>query len=191
MINRFIDKLFSLFDNFIEKANKLSDVDVKPNKEREKKFKELDRIIENKSIEDEKKEELLNQKEKNFQDIMRSASIELQNKVEIFNSFLEKYNLKFGKVSSPFYEINGNVYADSNVHSDMKGLKNKVSLIIHFNQNEEKIYTDFKDGKLKFQYDLWQLNSSYHIVSTNDFDVVLKEFVEYYKGELKNKIKND
>ena len=112
----------------------------------------------------------------------------LESKVVIFNEFLDRYNLKFKRPESPFYVVNGTTHADGNIGSVLKGLKYKIYFSIHFNYNDKSIYEDFKNGKLNFTYDLYQHKGG-RIIDTIHFKKLMNKFVEFYKDELKLRIK--
>ena len=179
MINKLIDKFFSLFDNSINKLQDMNKSNIEFRKERPEKFKDLDRIIEDKSIEDVMEQKRHEEREKNFEQIIFFARLELVKAVDTFNEFLKKYNLKFGKVKLANY---------STVNSDLKGLNKTVSLSIHINYNDKDMYRDFKENKFTYTYDLSDYKPYTRWASSKKIDEVLEKFVDAYKDELKNRI---
>ena len=150
----------------------------------------LDQVVDNAIKKRKAKIEEGDERNKLFNKIMEEARSELKSKIIILNEFLDKYNLQFKQPRKPINEFDANLYAeDSTVVSELRGLGLSIYFSIHFNSNDTKMYEDFKDGKIKFEYDLYEEGRGGYIISTDNFEKLMEEFVRYKAEELGSRIK--
>ena len=154
----------------------------------------LDQVVDNAIKKRKANIEEGDERNKLFNKIMEEARSELKSKIIILNEFLDKYNLQFRQPKKPLNEFDANLYGqDSTVVSELRGLERTIYFSIHFNSNDKKMYEDFKVGKIKFEYELFEEKSKMgfggNLISTFDFDELIKVFVEYKAEELGLRIK--
>ena len=150
----------------------------------------FDQVVDNAIKKRKAKIEEGDERNKLFNKIMEEARSELKSKIIILNEFLDKYNLQFKQPKKPLDEFEARRYGqDSTVVSELRGLERSIYFSIHFNSNDTKMYEDFKDGKIKFEYDLYEEGRGGYIISTDNFEKLMEEFVRYKAEELGLRIK--
>ena len=150
----------------------------------------LDQVVDNAMDRRKAKIEEGDERIKLFNKIMKRARSELMSKIIILNEFLDKYNLQFKQPGKLVNEFEAHLYGqNSTVVSELRGLEHTIYFSIHFNSNDKEMYGDFKVGKIKFEYDLYEEGRGGNLISTFNFDELIKVFVEYKADELGLRIK--